>query len=87
MASSLEEAMRVCEGENIPFVIGGADVYAATLPKATRLYITNVEAEAPADVDVWFPEFRNDWVLEESSEWMEAGAGIKYRFESWLRRD
>ncbi len=87
VASSLEEAMRVCEGENIPFVIGGADVYAATLPKATRLYITNVEAEAPADVDVWFPEFRNDWVLEESSEWMEAGAGIKYRFESWLRRD
>lgn len=87
VASSFEEAMKACEGEEMPFVIGGADVYAAMLPMATRLYITNVDAEAPGGVDAWFPEYRDEWVLEDASEWMEDGKGVKYRFESWLRRN
>lgn len=87
VASSFEEAVKACDGEEMPFVIGGADVYAAMLPMATRLFVTNVDAVAPADVDAWFPEFRKDWRLEEAGEWMEDGNGVKYRFESWRRRN
>ena len=87
VVSSFEEAMEACGGEDTPFVIGGADVYAAMLPMATRLYITNVDANAPGDVDAWFPEFRNDWRLEEASDWIEDGNGIKHRFETWLRKN
>lgn len=87
VAHSFDEAIKACERENIPFVIGGADVYASMLPYATRLYITNVDAESPEGVDAWFPEFRHEWRLDEAGEWMEAGKEVKYRFESWLKKD
>jgi len=38
------------------FVIGGGMVYFETLPHAKKLYLTEVEAEAP-EADAWFPEF------------------------------
>lgn len=87
VASSMEEAMEACRGGEMPFVIGGEDVYSSMLPMATRLYITNIDAAVPDDVDAWFPEFRKDWRLAEASEWMEDDDGIKYRFESWQRKD
>lgn len=36
-------------------VIGGAQLYAAALPRATRLYLTDVHADI--DGDAWFPAF------------------------------
>ena len=87
VASSLEEALKACEREEMPYVIGGADVYEAMLPMATRLFITSVDGPVPQDVDVRFPEFRQDWRLEERGEWMEEAGGVRYRFESWLRKD
>lgn len=38
------------------FVIGGGMVYFETLPYAKRIYLTEVEAEAP-EADSFFPEF------------------------------
>lgn len=91
VASSFDEAMEACSriaGEDVmPFVIGGADVYASMLPQATRLYITAVDAEAPEDVDAWFPEFRDSWRIEEAEDWADAGDGVRYRFETWGRKD
>ncbi len=37
------------------FVIGGASIYAAFLPYAKNLYLTEIESNA--DADVFFPEF------------------------------
>jgi len=37
-------------------VIGGAGVYAQTLPYATNIYLTEIQASDP-DADVFFPEF------------------------------
>lgn len=87
VVTSLEEAMEACRGEEMPFAIGGADVYASLLPIATRLYVTNIDATVPDDVDAWFPEFHKEWRLDEATDWMEDGNGIKYRFETWLRKD
>lgn len=85
VAHSIDDAMKACEGEETPFIIGGADVYSAFLPLATELYITSVEAKAPGDVDAWFPEYRTDWTAEETSDWDTDDKGIKYRFEKWKR--
>lgn len=42
------------------FVIGGADLYAAALPLASRLYVTEIQAEFEGDA--FFPAFdRSDW--------------------------
>lgn len=84
---STEEALEACRGEEMPFVIGGAQIYETFLPLADRLCITRVDASVPDGVDAWFPEFRNDWRLDEASEWMDDGKGVKYRFETWLRKD
>ncbi len=57
-------AMAARSGVDEVCVIGGADIYAASLPFATRLYLTEVDAEAEADV--FFPSFdRTEW--EETS--------------------
>ncbi|MDE5870650.1 MAG: dihydrofolate reductase [Muribaculaceae bacterium] len=87
VAASVEEALQACEGADMPFVMGGAEIYARMLPMASRLYITDVDADAPADVDAWFPEFRKEWRLDEAGEWLDDGNGVKYRFETWLKRD
>jgi dihydrofolate reductase len=66
-------AMAAARGAGELAVIGGAGVYAATLPFATRLWLTEVEAEA--DADVFFPAFdRGDW-REVSARRIEAGEG------------
>lgn len=47
-------------------VIGGAQIFAVTLPLADRLYLT--EVQAIVDGDVFFPEFpREQWRLVEST--------------------
>jgi len=62
---SLEAALDAARaaGEEEAFVIGGAEVYAAALPRADRVYLTEVEADV--DGDVAFPEL-------EASEWLES---------------
>ena len=63
---SLDEAIALAtaRGEHEAFIIGGADIYAQSLPLADRMYLTWVEAEPEADA--FFPVFdENAW---ESSE-------------------
>ena len=55
MASSLEAAIRACRGDDEIFIIGGAQLYAAAMPLANRLYLTIVEADVAGDA--YMPEF------------------------------
>lgn len=58
----LEEALKLVRDEPEVFVVGGAAVYAAALPRADRLYLTRVHTEAVGDVA--FPAWdRDDWQL------------------------
>lgn len=84
-AASVEEALKACEGLERPIVMGGAEIYRLFLPKADELYITNVDADAPADTDTWFPEYRDQFALTEAGEWETDANGIRYRFETWNR--
>jgi dihydrofolate reductase len=58
----IEEGLRAAEGHEELVVCGGADVYAALLPRAERLYLTFVDAELEGDT--FFPEL-------DLSEWRE----------------
>lgn len=84
-ASGPEEALKACEGEATPFVIGGEEIYRLFLPLVTRLYLTHVDASTAKEVDAWFPEFRGEWSLAETSPWLATDKGTKYRFEQWTR--
>ncbi len=55
---SIEEALAAAgEAEEI-MVIGGGQVYKSFLPRATRLYLTHVDAEVSGDTH--FPEYEPD---------------------------
>lgn len=57
---SLETAYAAAADDNEIFVIGGAEIYRAALPRAGRLYLTLVHAPVPGDT--FFPDFdRNEW--------------------------
>ncbi|MDZ4762541.1 MAG: dihydrofolate reductase [Alphaproteobacteria bacterium] len=69
-AISVGKAIAAKVGKEEIGVIGGAALYAACLPAADRLWLTEVDAEAEADV--FFPLF-------DRREWREASA---VRFEA-----
>ena len=57
-------ALALASGAGEIAVIGGAEIYAACLSRAARIYLTEVDA-AP-DADAFFPEFdRKAWQEEE----------------------
>ena len=61
--ASVEEAQGIalaCRAEEL-CVIGGAEIYALTLPLADRLYLTHVDTVVE-DADAFFPSFNaDDW--------------------------
>jgi dihydrofolate reductase len=59
-------------------VIGGAALFAAALPKARRLYITQVDAEP--DGDVFFPAFAESEWVEVASQAYPAGPDDEHAF-------
>ena len=59
---SLEHALALLQGSDELMVIGGAQVYAALLPRADRLYVTEVDGVFGGDT--WFPPV-------DAGEWRE----------------
>ena len=59
-------------------VVGGASLYAEALPRAARLFLTEVDADI--DGDTFFPPLdRNEWI-ERSRETHPADAGNDYPY-------
>lgn len=85
LVDSPEDALKACGNEETAFVIGGAQIYETFLPMSDTLYITHVDAATEKNTDCWFPEYREEWRLEEASEWETDPKGIRYRFEKWVR--
>jgi dihydrofolate reductase len=64
---SLDEAMALAQDAGELAVIGGGEVYALALPRATHLHLTWIDTHA-ADADAHFPCF-------DAREWREASRG------------
>jgi dihydrofolate reductase len=65
---SLEEAVRIAAkaGDQEAFIAGGAEIYAQSMHRADRMYLTRVHAEVEGDT--WFPDFDDvsEWKLTDS---------------------
>ena len=60
VAQSVEGAIALCAGEPVAFVIGGADIYAAALPLADGLVLTEIDRDYEGDTR--FPDWdRKAW--------------------------
>jgi len=79
VAASPDEALDAAGDADEIMIIGGSQVYALFLPKASRLYMTRVHAEIDGDAD--FPEIdEQDWQLVDS-EAHQANETNQFAFE------
>ncbi|MEX2516085.1 MAG: dihydrofolate reductase, partial [Gammaproteobacteria bacterium] len=61
LVHDLDTALLVADSAEI-MIIGGADIFAATLPRTQKIYLTELDAEVEADT--FFPAF-------DESRWQE----------------
>ncbi|AOY93275.1 diacylglycerol kinase [Cupriavidus sp. USMAA2-4] len=84
VATSLEEAQRLCVGAEQIFLIGGAQLYAEALPSADRLVVTEIDADVEGDAH--FPAIDRSRWLEVSRETHRSEAnGFDYAFVVYER--
>lgn len=76
---SLDEAIDAAAAAEL-LVIGGGEIYALALPRATRLYLTEIHISAP-DADTWFPAFDRAQWREVAREAHAADARHAYAFD------
>lgn len=77
VVENLAAAWREAAAEDV-MVIGGAEVYAQTLPLADRIYLTWVDGDYEGDT--FFPAYDETQWKEVSSEWHEASGGNESRY-------
>ena len=83
VASSLEGAIALCAGEPVVFVIGGAEIYAAALPLADGLVLTELDRDYAGDAR--FPDWnRNAWRVSQK-ETHTAASGVRFDFVRYER--
>jgi dihydrofolate reductase len=73
---SLDEALKLSEGDDEVFIIGGGQIYKEAIGKADKLYLTLVEGNP--DADTFFPDYSDfkKIIFEESHK----SDGLKYKF-------
>ena len=74
---SIGEALEVAKGEEV-MIIGGAQMYKQLLPRATRLYLTKIEADFSGDR--CFPPISGEEWLEISRQSYEPDETYPYRY-------
>ncbi|WAK04266.1 dihydrofolate reductase [Methylobacter sp. YRD-M1] len=84
VVSSFEKALAACAPSKNVFVIGGSELYTAAIPVASRLYLTEIQAEVEGDV--WFPKFDRSLWLREAGETLINNDGLSYQFCIYSRK-
>ena len=86
-ADSLEKALAMTAEAPEIMIIGGGQVYAAALPLATRIYLTEVDASLD-EADTFFPGIdRSRWsVAIQSDRFTDEATGLPYRFTDLVRQ-
>lgn len=83
---SIDAAVELAEKQDYKelYIIGGAEIYAQTLPMADIVYLTRVDTILEADS--FFPELCAEWELYEE-ELFEADAkhAFQFRFQVWKK--
>ena len=78
VADSLDTALAACGADDEVFVIGGAQLYAAALPIADRIYLTQVDAEVEGDT--LMPKFDLAQWHERSAQAFSADEKNRYNY-------
>lgn len=84
---SLAEAIKAAEGAEEIMIIGGGQIYAQAMPLATKLLLTEVDADVE-DADTFFPPIdKSQWhEVEKSPAATDPRTDNTYRFVTYLRQ-
>ena len=83
VAASLDAAIALCGNAALAYVIGGAELYAAALPLADALELT--EIDAPFQGDTLFPRFERSAWREIRREPQRRTDGLRFDFVRYER--
>ncbi len=79
-AGSVEEAIELCPQDSDIWVMGGAQIYAQTLPLAVMAVVTEIDADFEGDAHA--PAFGPEWV-EAAREEHVSTTGLKFAFVTY----
>jgi dihydrofolate reductase len=84
IAASLQDALALLAEAPRVFVIGGAQLYAAALPQATELLLTEVDADLPGDT--CFPRLEHSQFALLDSQPQIGRDGLRFAFNRYRRK-
>jgi dihydrofolate reductase len=84
VVNSLAEAMQASGHDDEMFLIGGAELYAAGLSVASKLYVTEVEIRCEGDA--FFPEIDASIWQEIAREPHQSDNGLAYSYVLYTRK-
>lgn len=85
VVQSLDAALMQLADRDEILVIGGAELYQQTLPRADRLYLTEIDTDFEGDA--WFPEFdRSQWQQISRQPHPDNGRGFGFDFVVYQRK-
>lgn len=73
------------QGHSAIFVIGGGQLFAAALPFATHLHVTDIELVVP-HADCFAPEIPPFFDCHAQTAWQLSSSGLRFRFSEWRRK-
>jgi dihydrofolate reductase len=82
-ATSIDAAIAACGEDAEVFFVGGAELYAQVLPRADRLYLTEIQAEFNGDA--YFPAFDLGIWRETARQENTSPDGLGYHFVTYQR--
>ncbi len=87
IANSLQQALELCANDAQIFIVGGAEIYAQSLPVADTLYITEIQQNVTGDAH--FPEFDKTGWTETAREvrCQDQPEPLDYHFVTYRRKD
>jgi dihydrofolate reductase len=82
---SVENALSIADTD--VWVIGGEQVYAAALPLADQLVVTDVEitVEGLSSAIAFAPAIGPDWTPDADATWQRSRSGLDYRITTYRR--
>ena len=78
VAASVAGGIALCHGEPVAFVIGGAEIYAAALPLADGLVLTEIDRDYEGDTR--FPDWDRDAWRVSQKETHTSNEGVRFSY-------
>lgn len=82
-ANSLDAALELVPEGNEAWVIGGGQIYAEALERASKVVVTFIDLSVDGDAKA--PELTAGWELVDCKGWLRSETGVRYRISTATR--